>query len=87
MVLKHYSSPRNQFIVVDVNGSVGKFLYHPLWPTQLKQQQQKKHLEFLRRMSSSLYHYFCHYFLLCEEVDVSNSRDFMNTSFVTLLSV
>ena len=26
--------------------------------TPLKQQQQ--HVEFLRRMSSSLYHYFCH---------------------------
>ena len=23
-------------------------------------QQHKKHVEFLRRMSSSLYHYFCH---------------------------
>lgn len=26
----------------------------------LKEQQHKKHVEFLRRMSSSLYHYFCH---------------------------
>lgn len=28
--------------------------------TPLKQQQHKKHVEFLRRMSSSLHHYFCH---------------------------
>ena len=53
----------------------------------LKQQQHKKHVEFVRRMSSSLYHYFVTNFLLCEEVYVSNSRDFKNTSVVTLLSV